>query len=292
MKHNNYITAALIILTVTMLYACSKTETVTFKSPKSYMPAVKGKYIIYKLDSTVTRSFGSGFVTSSYTVKDSVVDVFTDNLGRESFKIFRYQLNPSNNTWASTNTFVLTPQESSIEFVENNNRYIKLINPVADGKTWKGNSFINQSPYYINYIFSEWNYTYDKVGSSRSVGSFTFPNTVTVVQSDSNDNDIFNPYSSNFYNKGYEIYADSVGLVYKDIMSWEYQVFRHFNNCILIRPKTTGTGNDTLGVNCNDPLTNCDSLMQRPNHKIKCDTVIDRFYYNGYGIKQTILSHN
>ena len=73
---------------------------------KNYVSAAKGKFIIYKLDSIVTGSFGSGFQTSTYTIKDSVVDVFIDNTGKEAFKIFRYVLNV-NGSWTSTNTFVL-----------------------------------------------------------------------------------------------------------------------------------------------------------------------------------------
>jgi hypothetical protein len=102
MKNKNYLLVALAVILTTAFLACTKNDDTTFISAKKYISPAKGKYIIYKLDSSVTRSFGSAFSTFSYTVKDSVVDVFTDNLGRESFKIFRYQLNTSNNTWTSS----------------------------------------------------------------------------------------------------------------------------------------------------------------------------------------------
>jgi hypothetical protein len=279
------------LLVLMGLYACNKTDTTTFKSAKNYVSAAKGKYIIYKLDSIVTANFGARFVTNTYTVKDSVVDVFLDNEGKESFKIFRYLLNPSNNTWTSTNTFVLTPKGENIEYVENNLRYTKLVSPIVNGKEWKGNSFVNQSPFYPNTLFPNWTYRYTAIDDAKTFGSLNFAKTVTVIQYDSNDNRTFNPNVYNFYDKGYEIYAENVGLIYRDIMSWEYQVFTSFSNCKLIKPKAGG-GFDTTSINCNLPQTNCDSLIQQPNHKVKCDTIIDRSYYNGYGIKQTIISHN
>jgi hypothetical protein len=288
----NKLFPAICTLTVLLsLFACSKTDTTTtFKAAKTYVSAAKGKYIIYRLDSIVTASFGSRFVTKTYTVKDSVVDVFLDNQNRESFKIFRYVLNP-NNTWTSNNTFVLTPQDNSVEYVENNLRYTKLVSPVTNGKEWKGNSFINQSPYYFNTLFPNWTYKYKDVDVAKSYGSLNFAKTVTVVQYDSAENRAFNSNVYNFYDKGYEVYAENVGLIYKDVMSWEYQVFTSFSNCKLIKPKAGG-GFDTTNVNCNLPQTNCDSLILVPNHRVKCDTIIDRFYYNGYGIKQTVIAHN
>jgi len=258
---------------------------------KNYVSAAKGKFIIYKLDSIVTRSFGSGFQTSTYTIKDSVVDVFIDNTGKEAFKIFRYVLNV-NGSWTSTNTFVLTPQENNVEYVENNFRYIKLISPVQDGKEWKGNTYVNQSPFYVNTSYPSWTYKYTNIDAPKTYGTQSFAKTITVQQYDSTENRPFNKNVYNFYDKGYEVYAENVGLIYRDIMSWEYQVFTSFSNCKLIKPKASGVGNDTILVNCNDPLVNCDSLIQRLNHKVNCDTIIDRFYYNGYGIKQTVLSHN
>lgn len=291
MKNKNLFPVACTLMVLLSLYACTKTDTTTFKSAKNYVSAAKGKYIIYKLDSIVTANFGARFETRTYTVKDSVVDVFFDNEGKESFKIFRFVLNP-NNTWTSINTFVLTPKDNNVEYIENNLRYTKLVSPVIDGKEWKGNSFINQSPFYPNTLFTNWTYKYSNIDAAKTYGSLNFPKTVTVTQYDSNDNRTFNPNVYNFYDKGYEVYAENLGLVYRDIMSWEYQVFTSFSNCKLIKPKNPGPGNDTVSVNCNDPRVNCDSLIQQPNHKVKCDTIIDRFYYNGYGIKQTIIGHN
>ncbi len=281
----------LILLAIAVIVSCSKeTESFSPINGSDYVPSAKGKYIIYKLDSTVTASFGSNFVTRSYTVKDSVVDEIADATGVKSLKIFRYIKN-ANGTWSSTNTFLLSPKGTTVELLENNLRYISLTTPITANQQWKGNAFINQSPYYTNSIFGTWNFKYDQIGTSKTYGSLTFPKTVTVVQFDSTENKPFNPKVYNFYDKGYEVYAEKVGLVYRDIMSWEYQAFTRFANCTFTRPTASG-GTETININCNDPFANCDSIKARPNHSVKCDTIVDRFYYQGFGIKQTVLSHN
>jgi hypothetical protein len=273
--------------------SCKKTNDNTlFASYQKYTNFKVGKYIIYALDSTVTRSFGAYFVTNSYIIKDSVAAEITDNLNRKSYKIYRYHLNPANQQWISVNTFFYTPTENALEYVENNLRYNKLVNPISETKNWFGNTYINQPVYHPNSFFMTWNYFYTDINQPKKVGNINFPNTLTVVQYDSTDNSIFNPNSYNSYDKGYEIYADTIGLVYRDVMSWEYQAAYSVSNCILTKPNPNGSGTVSLPINCALPDSKCDSLNRLPNYKIVCDTAVTGFNYNGYGTKQVILSHN
>jgi hypothetical protein len=286
----------IIIITIcAVFFACTKIDEKEPTTFKKYINPKVGKYIIYQLDSLVTKSFGSSFSKISYLVKDSVVAVLMDNQNRESFKIFRYHYDSSTRRWNSTNTFLITPTPTGLEYVENNFRYVKMANPIKEDKTWLGNSFLSQSPYYTNALFTGWNYFYKDVDQPKRIGNTTYPNTITVVQYDSVENTTFNPKNPyNTFDKGYEIYADSIGLIYKDVLSWEYNAFFSYAGCKLIRPKAGGAaGFDTSIVNCNLASTNCDSLKRIPNFRILCtDTIIDRFFYNGYGVKQSIISHN
>jgi hypothetical protein len=292
MKKNTPIAVLAAVLLTVGFFACKKTNGDTkFISYKSYVSPKKGKYIIYRLDSTVTKDFGVGFITRSYTIKDSVANVFKDNAGRESFTIYRLQLNP-NNTWTNINTFVITPQDNSLEYIDNNQRYVLLANPISDLKTWQGNSGIVQSPFYKNSTIYDWDFFYTDIEQPKQIGTFNFSNTITAVQYDSNENKVFNPLAFYAYQKGYEIYADSIGLVYKDVMAYEYQQFTNITNCKLIQPKVPGPGFDTVAIDCSSNSNKCDSLRQLPNHQIRCDSSIAKFAYEGFGIKQTILSHN
>ena len=294
MKINQFFASAVFILSMSVsLIACKKTiDNGSFIPASDYVNIAKGKYITYKLDSTVTINFGTAFKTVSYTIKDSVVDAFLDNSGRETFKIFRYQLNTTNGRWIPINTFTLNDLGAKIEYVQNNLRYTSLVSPVVEGREWKGNSYISVSPFKPDNFFNSWTYKYKNVGAAKTYGALSFPNTVTVEQFDSTTNLPF--YNKAFwtYDKGYELYAKNIGLVYRDIMSLEYQVFTSLSNCSYTRPKATGAGLDTIRVNCNLATSNCDSIRRLSTHKLTCDTSIINFEYKGYGIKQVILDHN
>ena len=279
---------ALIILAAIFFVACKKTDERKYPSYTQFVNPKVGKYIIYQLDSIVTISFGASFITKSYLIKDSISGKFFDNQNRESFKIFRYLYDSAAKVWNTTNTFYMTPLSTKLEYVEDNNRYTKLVNPVTEENAWQGNSYIGNSIFSFS-NFSNWNFFYKNINQPAQIGNLKFDKTITVVQYDSVDNKpLFDPKNYYQYNKSYEIYADTIGLVYKDLLSWEYQAFRDVTNCQLIKPKTGGL--DTSFVDCTS--LNCDSLRNLPNYSVLCDTSLTKFYYNGYGIRQKIISHN
>ena len=212
------------IISGILITGCSKSDDTVYTDIKNYINPKPGKYIIYKLDSTVTVNFSAGFATKSYLVKDSVIDTFLDNQNRLSYRIFRFQYDSAAKKWNSINTYYITPGASSYESVEDNIRYIKLVNPASENITWSGNKNAVTSPFYNTVNFSIWQYYYENIKQPFKVDNITYPNTLTVVQYDSTDNAPFKINNFATYDKGYEVYADTIGLIYKDIMSWEYQV--------------------------------------------------------------------
>jgi hypothetical protein len=294
---NKKILLPVVIITAvfsTWLLSCKKqTDKTAFGSFDNYLNLKKGKFIIYKLDSAVTINFGDTFAIRSYLIKDSIADTFTDNLNRLSYKIYRYQYNAAGKTWNAVNTFYITPTDKSMEYVENNIRYFPLGNPLSANTSWRGNTNAPAEQFYPIETggFNTWDFFYDNINEPFKVDSMTFPNTVTVVQYDSVNNKEFEKFNPGyFYAKGYEIYADTIGLIYKDLMSFQYQDNR---TCILIKPKISGVGFDTSTINCRSRQSNCDSLKRQPNHTVTCDTSRNNgFYFQGYGIKMRIVSHN
>ncbi len=280
---------ALAVILSIVCISCKKTDDNSrFVSYKNYTNLAVGKYMIYELDSTITRSFGTSFIVSSNIVKDSVVEEFTDNQGRTSFKVFRYLLDQTHNTWNPSNTFYYTPTDNSLEYIENNQRYIKLVSPITEGKSWYGNVYLDSKIFHDNSLYQSWNFYYKDVAQPQTVGSVDYPNTVTIVQYDSTDNRPFNPFVFSTYDRGYEIWADSIGLVYRDVISWEYQNTLGLSNC-----KHTFVQNGTpttVDIDCS--TGNCDSIAALAGHTIKCDTVVTAYHYNGFGTKQVLLQHN
>jgi hypothetical protein len=276
-----------------LIFGCNKIDQQKYISYKSYLQLQPGKFLIYELDSIVTRPFGTSFETRSYIIKDSVIDIIYDNLNRPSLRVFRY-IKDANNGWVNNNTFIITATDNGLEYLENNLRYIKMANPVSAYTNWNGNSYIDKdaSPFPFDPNFLQWQYSYTNINTPKTFNGTLYPNTITVVQYDSTQDNIFYSNGYSIYSNGYEVYADSVGMVYKEIMDWEYQVLTSVSGCKHVF-RNSANKLDTVAIDCQDGANNCDSIANvQGNQIIDCDTSIINSSYNGYGIRQVLLEHN
>jgi len=221
---NKFFAALLLAATLT---ACTKQNEIFTTAPLAdYFPLKVGKFISYRLDSTVYINFGQKDTVITYQVKDTVETQITDNLGRPAFRIVRYFRKNSTQPWVANNTFMAIASGNTMEFVENNLRFQKLQLPIKDGYSWKGNKYIdayslNSSVKYLD----DWNYMYDSVNVPLTINGFNFPSTLKVEQRDEflgQDPKIPNTqYAERNYSV--EKYAKNTGLVYKEFLHWEYQ---------------------------------------------------------------------
>lgn len=211
-----------------MVFASScKTETELYNGAlvADYAPLTIGKYITYNLDSTVFLNLGRVKEVHSYQVKYLVDAQITDNLGRPAFRIFRFIRKAANEAWLTDNTFLAVNTGNGYEFIENNQRYIKLSLPIKNGVIWNGNTHIDteslNSPF--RYL-SGWKYTYANVGEPLSLGSKNFDNTITINQADEIAGDPSpNPVNFSEVIFGQEKYAKGIGLVYRKTTHTTFQ---------------------------------------------------------------------
>ncbi len=215
---------------ILILASCKKENAnFTTASVSDYFPLQVGKYITYDLDSTVFTNFNQTLTVRHYQAQYMVEAQTTDNLGRQGYKIYRYLRTDSTQNWAIDNVFTVFPTGKSIEYIEDNLRFIKLAEPIDEGFSWKGNSYLAFNPY-RSYEFADpafvedWDYTYQNVNTSLTIGSKTFDSTITVFEVADSTGDPKVP-GTQYAEKTYSIekYAKNVGLIYKDFMHWEYQ---------------------------------------------------------------------
>jgi hypothetical protein len=228
---------SLTLIAAVFLSSCNKDpEELDLTDVQEYNPLQVGKYVTYNLDSTVFINFGTKDTIIKYQVKHQVDGTLTDNLGRPAYRITRYIRKTTANPWVPDNTFMAVATDFTIEFVENNMRFLKLKGPVRDGFTWKGNSYIDTYSLNSNVKYLDnWDYTYENVNSSQTVGTFQLDSTLDVSQ---RDEIIGNPADPNSYseiNFGAEKYAKGIGLVYRNFLHVEYQ------------PPTPGRGGYRIG---------------------------------------------
>lgn len=203
---------------------CSEKEQLSTALISEYYPLQIGKYITYRLDSTVYVNLNTKKEVHTYIVQDWVDAEITDNLGRKAYRIRRMmQLKTDTTQWVDNAVFVVTPLGKSMEYVDNNLRFIKLQEPIRDDFTWRGNSYINSfSDQDLQYL-DNWEYFYENTNQPFTLGSKTFPETVLVNQRDEVINNPDDKTTIFSVNQSSEVYAKGIGLIYKNFLHETWQ---------------------------------------------------------------------
>ncbi len=239
MRSKNLIPCLAVIAFSFSFTSCEK-ETEEFKTDviADYMPLAVGKYITYRLDSTVFTNFQRNIEIHRYQVKHVVDAAVPDNLGRPSYRILRY-LRDSTGTqpWVENGTYFITPLADQVEVIEDNLRFIKLHLPFKLNTDWKGNKYLSDKPYASLYNFSnddgmnEWDYNMERFDETAAIGGKAVKDVYTIFQIDEKMNAPVTNYAvAGWRTLATEQYAKNIGLVSRDYILWEYQ------------PNTNGVG--------------------------------------------------
>jgi hypothetical protein len=213
---------------LSIFFISCKKEKINYstESVNDYFPMQVGKYITYDLDSTIFLPFGSRDTIISYQVQDRVDGQITDNLGRAGYRIIRYIRQDTSQEWAPNNTFMVVPTNNSIEYVENNLRFLKLEAPIRQDFSWKGNSYIDT--YSINSdlkYLDDWDYIYDSIDVPLTINNLVIDSTIKVSERDEFlGDDPANPatvYAEKTFSE--EKYGKGIGMIYREFLHWEYQ---------------------------------------------------------------------
>ncbi len=213
-------------------FSCNEKDDFTVETADAYMPLTVGKYITYRVDSTVFVNFGKDTEIRSYQIKHRVDAIITDAEGRPAYRIYRSLRDVAGvQPWQEVGSYTVTALSDQIEVSENNLRFIKLHAPIRDGFTWKGNKYFPDNPYNnAGYNFSnddnieDWDYTYDGGLSSFSYKGINYTDVQTVEQIDEAFNvPITSPTSYAAKSRAVERYSKNIGLIYREYELWEYQ---------------------------------------------------------------------
>lgn len=227
--------------------SCKKqTEEFQTAALTDYVPLQSGKYITYRLDSTVFVNFGRVTQVHKYQVKHVIDQQITDNEGRPSWRVFKYIRDSVNATswtpaqpWTPFGSYMITVLNDQLELTDDDNlRFIKLHLGIRQGNTWKGNIYLPTNPYGPAFNFSvddamdSWDYFYQETDGVLSVGGKTYTDVLTVEQIDEKENyPATDPSSYASQTRSVEKYAKDIGLVYREYFLWEQQP-----NPVLVSP--------------------------------------------------------
>ena len=225
-------TIATTVLLITLLIGCKETkEDLTREAPADYLPLKTGKYFTYRLDSLVFTQAGRGEETHYYEEKNVVDAQITDNLGRPSYRIFRYiRDTAATQAWQPAGTYFITVSNGTVEVIEDNMRVVKLVSPIKEGTVWKGNRYLSDDPYESKYSFSnddnmeDWEFSIKAAGETVKLGTKTFNNVITIQSIDESLNAPVTDTKA-FGSKSFseEKYVKGIGLIQQELILWEYQ---------------------------------------------------------------------
>jgi len=194
---------------ILILSGCSGTDSVKI-SDQSYFPLRVGNYQIYQVSETViNNSICTDPVppAKNYQLKSLIYDSLKNAEGGYTYNIHRYTRSDPTKAWTDLDTWSARVNSNQLIVNESNTPYLKLVFPFTSKSKWNGNQYNSQE---------EEDYTLTNLGQSYQLSNGEkYTGTQTVVQ-----NDLEDFYVK--YDKRIEVYAPSVGLIYKETTQLTY----------------------------------------------------------------------
>lgn len=225
----------LLLFTISVIFftSCDKTiENLDIDFGYDYYPLEVGKYIIYDVDSITydpTATITS-IDTTSYQVKEEIVEKTTDNSGRALFVIHYFTRSNSNDIWELENVYSTVKEDRWVERTEDNLRFVKMLFPQKIDSTWNGNRYFAEDGILIEVrgetleIFKNWSSLATGKGDSEIIGGLNFDDILTIKHADDE-----NLIERRFVE---EKYARGIGLVEKTVMILDTQCGGNLSDCI------------------------------------------------------------
>lgn len=216
----------LVLSCVFAFYSCKKVSNSTVDATRNYFPLQFGKYITYAVDSiyyypgdslyALTHPGYNGIqVETRCQLKYAISDTYTYKK-KLNYIMDVYYRPYEGADWVPHRVILLQPTTNGLLYSQDGTQYIKLMFPVKNGFTWKGNQNAQVQDTLYSYL-KDWNYTYRDMDHVYFNGFVSFDNTITVDECDENVN--YQDIDSMVH--GYktfakEVYAYNVGMIYKE----------------------------------------------------------------------------
>lgn len=187
--------------------SCNKHKDLVIDYKHGYFPLKVGSVTVYEVDSIIYNPlFQGGRDTAHWEIREFTESVFTDNAGRDAYRIERHKRRDDSSPWISPEVWYAVADQFKAERVENNIRFIKLVFPPKEGLTWDGNSYIITND--TLKFYEDWNYVINSMDKPETINTLDFDSVITVVEID-DQNLLERRYAESKYAKG-------AGLVYKE----------------------------------------------------------------------------
>ncbi|MBC5773329.1 hypothetical protein H8S95_04570 [Pontibacter sp. KCTC 32443] len=168
----------------------------------NFYPLEVGDYKIY--DVTDIHYQNNKPTETRFQMREWVADSFLDQTNTLTYKIIRSVRPNAESVWVDDSVMVVTKNNSSVILTKDNTKYVKLVFPVKNGKTWEADAFNNN---YVNDDERE-KHTYAGLDQPYTLDELVYDSTVTVIQGEPLNTVI------NFDDRK-EVYARGIGKIYR-----------------------------------------------------------------------------
>ena len=178
-------------------FSCDPVEYSEVKFYDEYFPIKLKNEKKFLVTNIIHNSFGKD--TSSYFLKEIITESFIDLEGDSAYRIERYWKTDTTQSYNIKDVWVAKKSINSLQQIEENISYTKLIFPIDQNSFWNGNAFNNLG-------YQE--YKVQSIHTAFTLNNLTFDSCITINQH----------YKSNLlqYENSQEIYSLGLGLVYKE----------------------------------------------------------------------------
>lgn len=234
-----------VVIAVLAVTSCRKYTKSTADETLNYFPLKIGKFITYRVDSTIYDTLNCMQTDKRSQIKYAISDTFRDNKNRLSYLMDVYTRPHEGADWLRSRVILLTPAaipqqtttpppgtpQNTILWTENEAQVMKLVFPIAEGISWMGNTMVDLNNPEFSYL-RNWNYKYQQMRLPYNNGEIISDNTVTVIENNETVN--YPQLDSNLsayriYSKA--VYAYQIGPVYQERTYWTYDPYKT-NKCV------------------------------------------------------------
>lgn len=197
----------LVLILLIGLIACTKRNESKLQASYNYLPVEESHWVDYLVDSIYIDEEAGVRDSDQYYIREQIGETFLDNESRSTQKLNRYKRRNLTDDWELIDVWHLNKLSQSVEKVEENLRFIKMIFPLTFNETWKGNNYVvkeNDSEFY-----KDWEYRYLDIHEPLTIDSIDFDSTLVVDQQ--------NLLTDHFWYYGREIYAYNIGMIKKEL---------------------------------------------------------------------------
>jgi hypothetical protein len=186
-------------------FSCSKQNTSepVILDPVAYFPLDSGNYWIYQAIFITIDADVNTYDTLEVELK-MTYSHFDDSLNAHILE--RFVRPDSTQNWSDYDVITISWTDLTMQWVEDNLRYVKLTNPVFNAKSWDGNSYN---------ILNDWNYYYTDLNTKFENDTISYQSTFRVEK-----RDVKNVIQEQ---RAFEIFAENIGPVYEYYANFSLQ---------------------------------------------------------------------